>query len=174
MLQNYSRYRILQEFFDFPTKDFFMRELSRKTKISQPSVINHLRALMKEGLIIREEKGLYPTYKANRENEIFKILKISNLILRMKSSGLIDYIYDTVFPDVIILFGSAARGEDIETSDIDLFVQAKEKKLKLAKYEKQLNRKISIFFKEDFGKLNEELKNNILNGIVLKGYIKVF
>ena len=174
MLQNYSRYRILQEFFDFPTKDFFMRELSRKTKISQPSVINHLRALMKEGLIIREEKGLYPTYKANRENEIFKVLKISNLILRMKSSGLIDYIYDTVFPDVIILFGSAARGEDIETSDIDLFVQAKEKKLKLAKYEKQLNRKISIFFKEDFGKLNEELKNNILNGIVLKGYIKVF
>ncbi|MCD6589710.1 nucleotidyltransferase domain-containing protein [Candidatus Woesearchaeota archaeon] len=174
MLQKYSRYRILQEFFDFPTKDFFMRELSRRTKISQPSVINHLRALMKEGLIIREEKGLYPTYKANRENEIFKILKISNLILRMKSSGLIDYIYNTVFPDVIILFGSAARGEDIETSDIDLFVQAKEKKLKLAKYEKQLNRKISIFFKEDFGKLNEELKNNILNGIVLKGYIKVF
>ncbi len=174
MLQKYSRYRILQEFFDFPTKGFLMRELSRRTKIAQPSVINHLKALIKEDLIIREKNGLYAVYKANRENEIFKTLKTSDVILRMKISGLIDYIYDIVFPDVIILFGSAAKGEDVETSDIDLFVQAKEKKLDLVRYEKILNRKLSLLFQEDFSKLSNELKNNILNGIVVRGYIKVF
>ncbi|MCD6464256.1 nucleotidyltransferase domain-containing protein [Candidatus Woesearchaeota archaeon] len=75
---------------------------------------------------------------------------------------------------MIVLFGSCARGEDIETSDIDLFVQAKEKALSLTKYENLLNRKISLFFKQNFLKLSNELKNNIINGIVLKGYLKVF
>ena len=174
MLQNYNRYRILQEFFDFPTKGFLIRELSRRTKIAQPSVINHVKALLEEDLIIKEEAKPYPLFKANRENERFKILKTFNLILRMNSYGLLDYIWDNTFPNVIVLFGSASKGEDIESSDIDLFVQAREKKLNLSKFEKMLNRKISLFFKEDFSKLNDELKNNIINGIKLKGYLKVF
>jgi len=174
MIQKYSRYRILQEFFDFPRKDFQMRELSRRTKIAQTSVINHLKALLKEELIIKKKDGIYPSFKANRDNEMFKIYKKFDLILRINQTGLLNYIYDSCLPDCIILFGSASRGEDVEESDIDLFVQAREKKLNLEKYEKLLNRKISLFFEENFSRLNKELKNNILNGIVLKGYIKVF
>jgi predicted nucleotidyltransferase len=151
-----------------------MRELSRRTKITHPSVINHLKALVKEELIIKEKKGIYPTFRANRDNELFRVYKKTNLILRMCQTGLIDYIYDSCMPDTIILFGSASKGEDIEESDIDLFVQAKEKKLNLVKYEKLLNRKIAFFFEENFSRLSKELKNNILNGMVLKGYIKVF
>ena len=77
-------------------------------------------------------------------------------------------------PKKIILFGSSSIGEDIETSDIDIFIQAKEKKLNILKYEKLLNRSITLFFEENFSRLNKELKNNILNGIILRGYIKVF
>lgn len=174
MLQKYSRYKILLEFFDSPRKDFQMREVSRRTKIAQPSVINHLKALAKEKLIVKEKKGIYPAFKANRDNELFRLYKKLNIIQRIYSNGLIDYIYDSCMPDVIILFGSAAKGEDIEESDIDLFVQAKEKKLVLSKYEKTLNRSIVLFFEENFSRLSSELKNNILNGTVLRGYIKVF
>ena len=174
MLQNYNRYKIIQQFFYFPTKGYLVRELSRKTKIAQPSIINHLRVLLKEGLIIKVKAKPYPLYKANRENEIFKILKIFDLIHRIKASGLLDHLYDSTLPNVIILFGSAAKGEDIEESDIDIFVQAKEKRLNLLKYEREFNRKISLFFEENFSKLPNELKNNILNGIILKGYLKVF
>ncbi len=174
MIQKYNRYKILQEFFDFPRKDFQMREISRRTKLAQPSVINHLKALLGENLIIKEKKGIYPTFRANRNNELFKLYKKFDLILRINQNGLIDYIFDNCVPNCIILFGSASKGEDIEESDIDLFVQAKEKKLNFEKYEKQLNRKITLFFEENFSGLSKELKNNILNGIVLKGYIKVF
>ena len=174
MIENYSRYKILQEFFDFPRKDFQMREISRNTKIAQPSVMNHLKALVSEKLISKEKKGIYPSYIANRENEFFKQYKINDLILKMKKIGLIEYIYNSCLPNVIILFGSASKGEDIEKSDIDLFVQSPEKKLSLEKYEKLLKRNISILFKEDFSKLNDELKNNIINGIIIKGYLKVF
>jgi len=174
MLEKYSRYRILQEFFNSPTKNFQMRELSRLTKIAQQSVINHLNALLKEGLIKKEKNGIYPSFKANRDNELFRLYKKNDLILKLQQNSIISYIYDSCMPDAIILFGSASKGEDIEGSDIDLFLQAKEKKLNFDKYEKILNRKISLFFEEDFSKLSKELKNNILNGIVLKGYMKVF
>ncbi len=164
----------MQEFFDFPRKNFQMREISRRTKIAQTSVMNHLKALENEELIIKEKKGIYPVFMANRENELFKFYKRFDLVLRIKQIGLLEHIYDACLPNTIILFGSTARGEDIEESDVDLFIQSKEKKLNLEKYEKLLNRKISLFFEENFTKLTKELKNNILNGIILRGYIKVF
>ena len=174
MIQNYSRYRILQEFFDSPRKDFQMRELSRRTEIAQTSVINHLKELLKEQLIIKEKKGIYPTFKANRDDEMFKLYKKNDLLLKIRQTGLVDFIYDSCLPDAIMLFGSASKGEDLEESDIDLYVKAKEKKLNLQRYEKLLNRKITLFFKENFSELGNELKNNIINGVVITGYLKVF
>jgi len=89
--------------------------------------MNHLKALTKENLILREKRRIYPAFRANREEEAFQVLKKADLLLRMSQSGIIDYIYDSCAPDAIVLFGSSSRGEDTETSDIDLFVQAGEK-----------------------------------------------
>jgi predicted nucleotidyltransferase/DNA-binding transcriptional ArsR family regulator len=174
MIQKNNKYIILEEFFDYPRKDFQVREISRKTRIAQPSVTNHLKTLLNEKLILKEKKGIYPAFRANRENESFKTYKKTNMILRIHQSGLADYIYDNCLPNTIILFGSAALGEDTEESDIDLFVQSPEKKLNLDKYEKMLKRKISLFFEEKFTKLNNELKNNIINGISINGFVEVF
>ncbi|MDO8643026.1 MAG: nucleotidyltransferase domain-containing protein [Candidatus Woesearchaeota archaeon] len=174
MIQNYSKYRILQEFFDFPMKQFHLRELSRRTNLAQPSVLNHLKALMKDGFIIKEKTGLYPTYRAQRDTERFKTHKKAAIFMRLFESGLIDALYDACMPDTIVLFGSVAKGEDTETSDIDLFVQAPPKKVDLTRYEKILHRTISLFFEERFSRLSPELKNNMCNGIILKGYLKVF
>src|SRR3989344_6654603 len=167
MIQNYSRYKVLQEFFNYPRKDFQMREISRNVKLAQVSVINHLKALVKESLIIKEKKGTYSTYRANKENEFFKLLKKQNLELRIYSSSLISALDEKLKPNCIVLFGSASRGEDTETSDVDLFVQAEESKLDLKKYEKSLNRKINILFEPKINAFNKELLNNIINGQVL-------
>lgn len=164
----------MQEFFDSPTKDFQMREISRRVKIAQPSVMKHLHALVKEKLILREKRGIYPTFRANRDDERFRLYKKTNMFLRIYESGLGDYLYDHCLPSAILLFGSAAKGEDTEASDIDMFIEAPEKKLQLEKYEKILKRKINLFFEENFSKLSNELKNNMINGVILKGYLKVF
>ncbi len=174
MLQNYSRYRLLQEFFDSPRKDFHMRELSRRIKLAQISVINHLSYLVKQNLVIKEKKSIYPSYRANQENELFILLKKQNLMLRIKSSGLAKFLEDNLRPNCIILFGSASQGMDNEKSDIDLFIQAKESKLNLSKYSKLLNRNINLFFEPNLKNLNKELLNNIINGEILSGYLKVF
>ncbi len=175
MLEEYSRYKILREFFTCPTKNFQMRQISRNTKITQPSVINHIKALVKMELIVKEEgKSTYPTYKANRDSKLFKIYKKSDLLIKFEEISLVDYINDQCLPNSIILFGSASLGEDIEDSDIDLFVQSKEVKLNMEKFEKILKRKVNVLFEDRFNRLSDELKNNILNGIKLKGYLKIF
>jgi predicted nucleotidyltransferase len=165
---------ILQEFFDYPRKNFQMRELSRRVKLAQVSVINHLKELKKEGLIIKEKKGIYSTYRANREDEDFRLLKKQNLIWRIHKCGLVSFLDESLKPNCIVLFGSASRGEDTETSDIDIFVQVEETGLDLQKYEKSLNRKIKALFEPKLSSLSKELLNNIINGQIIYGYLKVF
>lgn len=173
MIQNYNRYRVLQLYFDSPRKEFQLREMSRMLKLGLPSVRNHIKALEKEKFVKKVKVVAYSFYKADI-NSRFKLYKITNALIRIFESGLISYINDKCMPDTIILFGSASRGEDIEESDIDIFVQSPEKKLDLEKYEKVLNRKIVPFFEEKFSKLSKELRNNIINGIKLSGYLKIF
>ncbi|MCK4555662.1 MAG: nucleotidyltransferase domain-containing protein [Candidatus Aenigmarchaeota archaeon] len=179
MLQNYNKWAVLKVFFDNPSPEGFglqLREISRAVKLAPTSVKNYLDNLEKEGLIVvkRHRVQRYPEYRANRESEKFRFLKKTDILFSIRHSGLLKYLDDVCMPDAIVLFGSAARGEDTADSDIDIFLLCKEKKLDLKKFEKKLKRKISPFFSSDFNKLSDELKNNIINGLILKGYLKVF
>ncbi len=177
MLTKDNRYKVLKIFFDDPlAKDFQLREISRKISLAPKSVKKYLDELEKESLIVRGEHRIhgYPVYYANRDNKYFKFLKRLDIIKEIEESGLLDYLNKNCMPDIIVLFGSATKGEDVKGSDIDLFLQCKEKKLNLKSFEDMLNRGINIFYNNNFNKLSKELKNNILNGMILKGYLKVF
>ncbi len=174
MLQNNNKYRVLKLFFEQPTTDFQLRQISRLVKIAPPSTKKYLQELEAEGLVAKSKKGIYPSYRAIRDANLFKGLKKWSLAIEFTKSGLLDHIADKCGPDAIILFGSASRGEDIESSDIDLAILAEETELDLKKYEKLISRKISPLFVKKFSELSNELKNNILNGIILYGYLKVF
>jgi len=173
MIQKYTTYKILRLFFDFPTKRFQLREICRILKMGMPSVKNHIIRLEAGGFIKKEKKGIYVSYVSSRA-DIFKLYKRNDILLRLHESRLVDFLAETFVPDAIVLFGSASRGEDIETSDIDLLVVAKEKDIDLKKFEKKLNRKISLHFEDDIPKIPKELLNNVINGIVVSGYLKVF
>ena len=88
-------------------------------------------------------------------------------------SGIVGCIQKETLPSSIILFGSGAKATFVEKSDIDIFVEAKDSKLNLAKYEKKLNRKISLLFEPNLNNLSKELRNNIINGIILYGFIRI-
>lgn len=173
MIQNYIGYQILQLFFDSPTKQFQLREISRLVDLGLPSVKNYVSLLEKADLVKREKRGLYWSYGASN-NESFRIYKRNDILLRLHESGLLSYLEDECVPDAIILFGSASRGEDRETSDVDLFILSEEKEFRLKKYEEKLKRKISLHFEKSISKIPKELRNNVLNGIVLRGYVTVF
>ena len=178
MLQFDNRWRVLQAFFDEPTVEsgHQLREISRKIKLAPISVKKYLLELKQENLILEKKHRLqnYPLYQANRDNAQFKFYKRIDLLLRINNSGLLQKIKDELMPNVIILFGSGAKGEDTENSDIDLFVAATAKKMNLQEYEKELKRTINILYEPKFNRLSPELRNNLLNGIILSGSVQVF
>ncbi len=178
MWENYNKYMVFKVFLDdpMPKAGFQLREISRMVKLAPKSVGIYLAELEKEGLVIKERQKAtgYPVYFASRNSEMFRFYRKLDVVHSIKTSGLLDYLCDKTTPDVIVLFGSASRGEDTQESDIDLFVQCAGRKLDLSGFEKLLKRKISILFGENFKELSDELKNNVINGIILKGYLKVF
>jgi len=159
---------------DNPLDSFRLRELARFSNISPPSVLGYLKEFQKRDLVNRYEKRGVPFYKAERDNEDFKQYKRISILYELHSCGVVNYIWEKLAPSAIILYGSYVRGESLEGSDVDLFVVGKEAKVNLEKFEEKLDKEIHLMSKESVGDIPKELKNNLINGIVLKGYFEVF
>lgn len=178
MIQKCSIWLVAAPFFHSPMKGWGLLELCRESKLAHTSVKNHLITLKQYGIIseYKEKKGgrSYPVYKAEQNAMRFRDYKVIYNLAELFESRLIDYIKDTIMPRSIILFGSYHKGEDIEDSDIDIFVEAEKADLNLLKFEKILKRRIQLHFKAKFKEYSKELKNNIINGTTLYGYLEAF
>lgn len=179
MLKKDNRQKVLKVFYEDPLPmggGLQLREIGRKIDLAPLSVKRYLNELLKERLIIEEKHRIhnYPVYYANRDNEYFRTLKRLDTVLSIEECGLLEHLYKRCMPDAIILFGSASLGEDVKGSDIDIFLICNETELNLEKYERILSRKIQVHFSDNLKGISKELRNNILNGMVLKGYIKVY
>ena len=74
----------------------------------------------------------------------------------------------------IILFGSLSKAETKDDSDIDLCIIGHKKELNLKNFENNLKRKIQLFFFISIEDIkNKELANNIINGYMMKGRLKL-
>jgi predicted nucleotidyltransferase len=165
LIQECSLWKVAEIFFIEPTKIHFIREISRKIKLAPTSIRKHIQTLIKKGLIIKVKSAPFDGYVALRENPDFIFEKrIANLI-SIKSSGLIEYLNEK-YPKNIVLFGSFNKGEDIETSDIDIFIRLRSFEINLNSFEKFLNRKIHLLFEEQ---VDKNLLESINQGILLAG-----
>jgi len=160
-------------FLDYPTRHFQLREICRLLKMGMPSVRSHVRKLERQDFVRKEKRGVYESYVSTR-NDLFKLYKRNDVLLRLHDSGLVSFLADKFVPSTIVLFGSASRGEDVEDSDMDLLVIAREKKVELEEFEKKVRRKVFLHFEERISSIPKELLNNIVNGIVVYGYLEVF
>ena len=171
MLKQNNKYKVLKIFLYNSTESFRLRELSRKVGIAPLSLSNYLKQLHKEGLINIYTKDKINFYKAQRDSIRFSRYQKISIQYELYESGVIDKIWDELHPEAIVLYGSYAKGEAIDNSDIDLFVMCKEKSLDLNEYQKKLGKEIHLMFKLD-DQIPNELKNNLINGIIMNGYFK--
>jgi predicted nucleotidyltransferase len=176
MLEKSNNWKLLELFFKKPLYSFHLREICRLLRWSPTKVRSHINLLKKKNLIIEFKEKNLSLFKSNRESEDFKIYKIIyNLIKAFEISKTIEESIEDF--DAIIFFGSASKGEDIENSDFDFcVVGAKEVKIDFKTIEHELNRKIALLFVENLEKLKKEspeLLNNLINGFIIKGYLKV-
>lgn len=175
MLHKCDSTELLSVFFREPSREFHLRALARMMKWGPGRVERNIERYVKDGVIIKEQTNLINRYKANTDSGPFKSLKILHTLdILFEASDEIEK--QLLYPEAIILFGSASKGEDTEKSDIDLLVIGTEKNLDLAALERKLNRKTNVMFlpPKEVAKAKKEFLNNIINGIVLRGYLKVF
>ena len=160
----------LKPFFKDNYKRIGVREYGRLQKISPPSASKILQNLKQEELLEMEEDKKYHLYFTKKENHIF--IKLQQIYYQEELKPLCEQINKELVNPTIILFGSFAKAEINENSDIDLAIfTISNKKIELQKFERKLNRKIQVFLFKDKNTLkeNEELLNNILNGVIIFG-----
>lgn len=175
MIKKSVNQKIKEYFFKNPTSKLRIREIERNVKISLPSAISQTKELVKKGILKRTEISNITLFSANRASHAYLLEKRLFNIKELFDLGLIGKIkanYGKNCP--IILFGSYFKGEDIEESDIDIYVQTTKNKIAFPEIEVKLKRKIQMFIYKNLKSIkNKDLANNILNGIVLNGYIEV-
>lgn len=165
--------QILRIFFENPAKEFHIRGIAKMLKIPKSSVSYHVGQLVEQDIIKRKETGVFPSFAADQTSEMYHFWKRQDAMKRMIESSLLDYLDEQLNPKCIVLFGSFAKAEYDKDSDIDIFVQAREKILDLGRFEKKLGHTINVFFEPDISKLSPELLNNIINGVKLRGFLKI-
>ena len=169
---------ILKPFFDDPNRKFSIRELSRILDINHTTVRQYLNKIAKEGFLSLKKEGVYSFYQLVLSKKTLN-LKLYYNLEKLRESNIIQDLEKAFDLPATVLFGSYASATDDKTSDVDICLISNIKKdFSTEKYEKMINRKISLhmFNKNRWDKTkksNPNLINNICNGIVLSGILEV-
>lgn len=110
--------QILQPFLYNPKIEMYQSEVIKKTGVPTTRAIHLLNSLVRAGLLVEKVKAGSKFYSAMDENPVLKQLKILIMVSRLYdlTRGFKNYDIE------MFLFGSTAKGEDTENSDIDLLV----------------------------------------------------
>jgi len=168
--------KMMEYFFENPTTKLRVRQIEREVKVPLPSVIRYTKELEKEEILQSLEISGVKFYSANRISKKFLMEKVLFNLRTIYHSGLLDYLIEEYSNPTIILFGSYSKGEDIESSDMDIYIETpSKKKVNVDKFEKNINRNIQLFTYSSLKKItNPMLTNNIINGIKLNGFLEIF
>ena len=167
---------ILRFLFMNANDSFNARGLAVPLEVSQPAIAKSLPLLEKHGLlqVSKDRKSGRFSIELNMENPLVVGMKRADNISQLYESGLAEFLREKFPGCVVIVFGSFSKGEDTRKSDIDIaVVGVKGKTFDLSEFEKKLAKEIRINFYKSFKEINNELKSNILGGILLSGWIEL-
>jgi predicted nucleotidyltransferase len=118
LLEKRSTSRLLRYFLSNPTKRIHAQQLAKETEFHRRGLFEGLHALLEAGIVELEEIGRAKQYHLRRDNSAVKQLKLLFTIDALLS--LLENLRDKGVE--VYLYGSAARGEDTEKSDIDILI----------------------------------------------------
>lgn len=167
---------ILKFLFANSGKIFNQRAIALALKVSPTAIANSIKNFRKTELLDIKKNETSDTFEISlnlHNNRVVFLKRIENLNA-IYTSGLAEFLFDEFPGAAIILFGSYAFGEDNYNSDIDIaIIGNKEKHLNLSIFEKTFGKKIILQYHENFDKIHKNLKESILNGIILKGSVRL-
>jgi predicted nucleotidyltransferase len=136
--------KALKFFIENPYEEIYLREFSRKLDINTNSAQRYLNQFLNQGIIIETRKGNLRYFKANFGSIFFRQIKITYSIKKLEDSGLLGLLKNSF--SSVILFGSTAKGEDNNLSDIDLVCIGPNKNINLDSAQKNLDKQLNVHF----------------------------
>lgn len=126
MFGNKSLLKVLLFFIRNPSAKISQTELKNKARLTRTTLIWCARSLVSNRLVVEQKIGTTKLYSLNTKNTIVKQLKRLDTLLQLDVEKIKERIEGEIY-----LYGSAARGEDVEKSDIDLIIIGNAKKVQL-------------------------------------------
>ncbi len=124
IFENRVCWKMLKFFLNKPTGEFYEKEVQQRTGAARASVSKWLRALEELGLISVTRRGRMKLHRLNRESPVVKQLKVLSTV-----SWLLPRLKAFKGQGELYLYGSVARGDDVEESDVDILVIGKEREV---------------------------------------------
>lgn len=179
MIQLYQKityFKVLELFLKKPYEKYYLREASRILKMSPMTVSRALKLLTKEKLLKKEKNKNQILYQGNLEYLPFKHLKIAYNLSWLGKRNVIPFLKEKLSGlSTVVLYGSYAKGENDEKSDLDLLAISAMKSDVSSVLSKKLGREVNILNFTPAEWNNEAKKNRALyldivtEGIVLFG-----
>lgn len=139
--------KILIFFLESPSCEFSETEVRTKLQLARASVNKWLNILFNCRILQQSVKGRTNLYKLNSSFPVVKQFKVLINIIKLLPS------FTGLKNTQVFLYGSTARGEDLEDSDVDLLIIGKQSKEILdviRKVESELNRRVKPSFYTEF------------------------
>jgi predicted nucleotidyltransferase len=127
LLGQRKAWRLLLVFLRHPSNEFLQRELRKKTGLSKATLIKWLGVLHKHDLLGLKKKGNVHLYTLQKEDPVIRHLKVMDTLIRIRTLRTVCVHHGCE----AFLYGSAARGEDSEDSDIDILLIGKISRLQI-------------------------------------------
>ena len=121
LLSSRTRAEVFTLLFGLNLDELHIREISRRSALSEASVRQELKKLKGIGLVRSRRSGNRLYYSATKEHPLY--MDIHRIVL--KTSGLIDVLREALAGpgiDAAFIFGSIASGMETGSSDVDLLV----------------------------------------------------
>ena len=153
-----TQQKVLGLFFGKPDKSFYTNEIMRWASMGRGTVSRELDRFVNAGILSITKQGNQNYYQANANNPVYEEL----VGIVKKTFGVTDQIRDKLIPlgeniELAFIYGSIAKGTEIDTSDIDLMLVGKDLRYggvveALLPLEETLQRTISptIYDKKEF------------------------
>ncbi len=167
--------KVLELFFNNPTKQWHFETVLEKSGVSRSKASKWLAKFSREGIIkrIKPSKAM-PYYLSDFENPAYQNCKKVYALEQFYSTGFLNHLSTLPRAKTVIVFGSFSRWDWHEGSDIDIFIYGDAEGFEVGKFELTLNREIQLFECpniEELKKYGEGLITNILKGHIIKGNI---
>ena len=171
-----ARVKILELLIFDPLSEFHLRDISRRVNVSAPYVRKEMDQLKKINLVKEVVKGNLKLYRINKDSPIIEDIK--RIFIKTDSLGnlLFEELSEISKINYALIYGSFARGEETENSDIDLLIVGSldEEKLvpRIGEIEKRIAREVNyiLWTPEEFKKKVKE-RQNLVFDIIDKPFI---